>query len=271
MINLYKISSPSFNQTEFNRFLTAEGCNWLQTEGASEAEDIVEASGRLCYMSFGTKQSPKDNNSYIRHLISQGHESVLEHVNWTFVLTGISRAFTHQLVRHRVGFSYSQLSQQYHDESDATFVLPKHISEDEEASAIWKRAISATHNTYRELLALLDKKESDSTALPEREKLRLLRSEARSVLPNATETKIAITVNARALRHFLEVRGAIEGDIECREVSAALLEAVRPDAPSIFEDFEVHNWSDNLPIVLKQPLISKKTVGLPGIPYQTIK
>ncbi|MDU6092992.1 MAG: FAD-dependent thymidylate synthase, partial [Staphylococcus lugdunensis] len=106
-------------------FLNENGLTWIQKGNATEAEHLVEASGRLCYMSFGEQnQSPRNTNEYIMNLIVQGHESVLEHLNWTFLITGVSRAFTHQLVRHRAGFSYSQLSQQYHDESEAEFVVP---------------------------------------------------------------------------------------------------------------------------------------------------
>ena len=119
------ISHPSFDQGVFLDFLNENGLTWIQKGNATEAEHLVEASGRLCYMSFGEQnQSPRNTNEYIMNLIVQGHESVLEHLNWTFLITGVSRAFTHQLVRHRAGFSYSQLSQQYHDESEAEFVVP---------------------------------------------------------------------------------------------------------------------------------------------------
>ena len=122
---IYLIARSRFDEEAFLPFLREEKAKWHRTAGATEPEEIVEISGRICYMSFKTKrtkQSPRSNADYIRNLIEQGHESVLEHVSWTFLLTGVSRALTHQLVRHRVGFSFSQLSQQYHEETGATFV-----------------------------------------------------------------------------------------------------------------------------------------------------
>ena len=135
------ISSPNFNENKFFEFLNDEKLDWIRS-GGSNAEELVEVSGRICYLSFGKdKQSPRDNRKYIENLIKQGHESVLEHVNWTFVLTGISRAFSHQLVRHRVGFAYSQLSQQYHDDSGASFVVPPSIAKNEKLFIEWSKNI----------------------------------------------------------------------------------------------------------------------------------
>ena len=108
-------------------FLNDEGTNWRRTQGATGIEELIEVSGRVCYMSFGPDQSPRPNRDYVANLLRMRHESVLEHASWTLLLTGVSRAFTHQLVRHRAGFSYSQLSQQYHDERDATFVEPSSL------------------------------------------------------------------------------------------------------------------------------------------------
>src|SRR4051812_24681486 len=107
------IARPSLDVNSIGEFLDQERTWWRRTGQATPAEELIELAGRVCYMSFGGAQSPKDNSSYVRNLILQQHESVLEHASWTFVLAGVSRAFSHQFVRHRVGFSYSQLSQQY--------------------------------------------------------------------------------------------------------------------------------------------------------------
>jgi len=179
-----------------------------------------------------------------------GHESVLEHVSWTFLVTGVSRGFTHQLVRHRVGFSFSQLSQQYHDETEAQFVEPLAIALSDKARKVWKRAINDSKKAYDEILkSLAEVKQSVAPVDDKRELMRALRSAARSVLPNATETKIVMTANARALRYFLRIRGSIPGDEEMRRVAAALLREVRPEAPSIFFDFEMGSLDDGSPIV----------------------
>src|SRR5262249_56226268 len=119
-------------------------------------EEIGGGAGRVCYRSFGTRQAPRTNSEYISHLIAMGHESVLEHVTWGFVLTGVSRAFTHQMVRHRVGFAFSQLSQQYHDERDATFVEPTDLASFPAAQTAWQNAVAAARDAYPEILHSLE-------------------------------------------------------------------------------------------------------------------
>jgi thymidylate synthase (FAD) len=205
-------------------------------------------------MSFGKAQSPRTNAQYIRNLIEMGHESVLEHVSWTFIIAGISRAFTHQLVRHRVGISFSQLSQQYHDESETNFVEPSLVRRSKACRVAWQKTVMTAKAAYTELLQQLevaaDKCENSNAA---KEQLRAIRTAARSVLPNATETTIVVTANARALRTFLKLRGAIVGDEEMRIVSSALLSHLRVEAPSLFEDFVVEYLPDQTPIVRWRP------------------
>lgn len=247
---IYLISRPRFNIESFLSFLQEERTEWFRSQRATEAEEIVEIAGRICYMSFGEKQSPRRNGEYLHNLIDQGHESVLEHVSWTFLLTGISRAFTHQLVRHRVGFSFSQLSQQYHEETSATFLEPAHLQQSPEALQAWRRAVAVSQESYKVILdSLAELEGKPGLELSKKEFKRAIRSAARSVLPNATETKIVITANARALRHFFKVRGSIPGDIEMREVAAALFKAVRTDAPSLFDDFKLESLPDGSPVL----------------------
>jgi thymidylate synthase (FAD) len=250
---VYLVSSPRFEVDAFLNFLAEEGTSWKRAPGVSEAEEIVEAAGRICYMSFGDKQSPKTNAEYVRHLVAMEHESVLEHVDWGFVLTGVSRAFSHQLVRHRPGFAFSQLSQQYHEETGAQFVEPQ-LKLPSQAQAAWDRAIHTAKEAYREILESLTALEgqADNDNLRKRELRRAIRSTARSVLPNATETKIFVTANARALRHFFRVRGSIPGDFEMRQVGAAMLRCVKEAAPSLFADFEIETAKDGYPIVVKK-------------------
>jgi thymidylate synthase (FAD) len=241
------VARPALDLVAISEFLEGEATEWRRTPGMPPAEELIEFAGRVCYLSFGSRQSPKDTAAYVRSLVDQGHHSVLEHASWSFLLTGVSRAFTHQLVRHRIGFSYSQLSQQYHDESDAEAVVPAAVRRHPAAVETWKAAVDRSHVAYRELLRLLAAGH-DADDLPERERLRLERSAARSVLPAATETKILFTANARALRHFLDERGAIVGDEEMRVVSALLLRAVSAEAPELFSDF-VLTERGGLPLV----------------------
>jgi thymidylate synthase (FAD) len=243
---VYVISRPRFDVRAVLAFLQQEATKWHRTSLTGEPEEIVEIAGRVCYMSFGNNQSPRSNKEYIRNLIRQGHESVLEHVSWTFILTGVSRAFTHQLVRHRVGFSFSQLSQQYHEETSAAFVEPAHLRRSRRALKAWREAVAVSQESYRVILTSLSEVAADTSgqALSKKEFNRAIRSAARSVLPNATETKIVVTANARALRHFFKIRGAIPGDVEMREVAAELFRRVRKEAPQLFRDFALQRLPD---------------------------
>src|SRR6185503_6075689 len=143
---------------------------------------------------------------------------------------GVSRSFTHELIRHR-HFSYSQLSQRYVDESNSEFVEPDVIASDPELHAIWCDAVNATRDAYDRLVAGLQKSYAQVPEATLRRKL--ARQAARSVLPNATETKIFLTGNARALRHFVALRASEHADVEIRKVAVAMLTLMREQAPSL--------------------------------------
>ncbi len=213
-----------------------------------QADELVEFSGRVCYMSFGDKQSPRNNNSYIKNIIKNGHESILEHAVWSFFVTGVTRSFSHQLVRHRVGFSFSQLSQQYHDESDAEFIPPIGLDPTSLAYEVWNNQTALAKKVYNKSINKMIGKRN-LREIP-KEELRLIRETSRSLLPNCTETKVAVTANARAIRNFLKIRGVIEGDLEMRFFSTKLLSLLKPEAPAIFHDLEViEKHSDGYPII----------------------
>jgi thymidylate synthase (FAD) len=254
MVEVTLLARPAFGEAH-SAFLRAhlppEDANWQERGTATDAERLVEFAGRVCYLSFGRHQSPRSNAEYIANLIRQGHESVLEHATWTFVLAGVSRAFTHQLVRHRVGFSFSQLSQQYHDERATPVIRPADLDRSPRAAAAWDAAVAASRTAYATIAHELGL--GEPRRLP-RETRRALRSAARSVLPNALESIIVITANARAIRYFLKVRGGIEGDTEMRVVAAALLDKLRPEGPALFADFVMVVRDDNLPLVSQVPL-----------------
>jgi len=249
---IYTIARPTFDAAEVQRFLDDESETWRSTDGAQSAENVVEIAGRLCYMSFGARQFRRDNYEYVQNLISQEHESVLEHVAWSFIIADVSRSFTHQLVRHRIGFSYSQLSQQYHDEEEADTAIPAIISDNPGLLREWHEVASASKAAYRSILSAL---EMDGSLLPElskKERNRLIRSAARGILPANTLTKIMVTANARALRHFFSIRGDLEGDEEMRLVSALLFQIVSKDAPSLFADFDIEHLNDGSPVLRKR-------------------
>ena len=231
---LYILSRPTLDYAQIALVLSDLGLDWRRTPGATEAEEVIEFAGRTCYLSFGPKQSQRQNSDYIRNLIVSGHESVLEHASWTLLLTNVSRAFTHQLVRHRVGVAFSQLSQQYHDESEATFVAPTELEGCPEALDVWKNHMQASLTAYRQIGETLAGHVASGVDLTKKERNRLSHSAARSVLPNSTETKIVMSANARAWRHFLSVRGDLAGDYEMRIVAMEVLQILRLEAPAVF-------------------------------------
>jgi thymidylate synthase (FAD) len=236
---VYLVGRSMVDQAQIERFLSDHGLSW-ETDTEVGGEMLVEMAGRLCYMSYG--KGRKTNAEYIGHLLEMGHGSVLEHAVWSFVVAGVSRSFTHELVRHRAGFSYSQLSQRYVDESEAGFVEPDCIAEDPELHRIWLEAIRAARDAYRLLVQRLQEKFKE---VPDRTlRRKLARQAARSVLPNATETKIFVTANARAWRHFIEMRASEFAEVEIRKVAVKILEILRQEAPNIFSDYELVPLSD---------------------------
>jgi len=249
-MKVYLVGQPSFNETEFNHFLDEQGTTWRREPEPSAAEELVEGAGRICYMSFGERQSNRSNAEYIARLIQMGHESVLEHVDWSFIVSGVSRALTHQLVRHRVGFAFSQLSQQYCEQDEPGFVEPALVKRSPKAHEVWRRTVQVAQEAYREILEALN--QIDPDAVPEldfKERHRAVRSAARSILPNATTTAIMVTVNGRALRHFLKVRGWIPGDEEMRLLAVELLRVVKKHSPAMFADFVVEQLADGSRVV----------------------
>jgi thymidylate synthase (FAD) len=220
------------------RFLADEALTW-STDTEVGAEQLAEIAGRVCYMSYG--KGRKTNHDFLTHIVEVGHGSVLEHGVWSFLFTGVSRSFTHELIRHR-HFSYSQLSQRYVDESDSDFVEPDVIADDPALHAVWQEAVDATRRAYDQLVTGLEAK---FTAVPEKTlRRKLARQAARSVLPNATETKIFVTANARALRHFIELRGSEHAEVEIRKVALAVLRIMQVEAPNMFGDYRIEALAD---------------------------
>lgn len=167
---------------------------------------------------------------------------MLEHAVWNFAITGVSRSFTHELIRHRAGFGYSQLSQRFVDESTCDFVEPDCIAGDPELHAIWEESIRASHEAYRVLADKLAQKFGDVKDRTLRRKL--ARQASRSVLPNATETKIFVTANARALRHFIEMRASEHAEPEIRKVAVQMLRLLMHEAPNVFGDYTFESLDD---------------------------
>ena len=236
---VYLVGRQVIDRAEVDRFLADHALTW-QTDTEVGAEALCEAAGRLCYMSFG--KGRKTNREYVGHLLSVGHGSVLEHAVFDLILTGVSRSFTHELVRHRAGFGYSQLSQRYVDESDSDFVEPDCIAEDPALDRLFRETIDVCRKAYDLLVERLTERFDSIEDKTLRRKL--ARQAARSVLPNATETKIFVSGNARGWRHFIELRSDEHADVEIRKVAIATLKVLREAAPNLFGDYEIVDLLD---------------------------
>src|SRR5262249_17991600 len=149
------------------------------------------------------------------------HGSVLEHANYTILLEGVSRSLTHELVRHRAGFAFSQLSQRYVDESDASFVIPPAVIGGEALEQGWRAEIEQAQQAYTAMVERLMERYGWVADRVHRRKM--AREAARAVLPNATETKIVVTANARAWRTMLELRSSEGAELEIRRAAVAIL------------------------------------------------
>jgi len=232
---VYLTGRQTVDAAEVERFLADHGVSW-QTDTEVAGEHLAEIAGRLCYLSFA-RPRPGGNKAYLDHILQVGHGSVLEHAVWNFVFTGVSRSLTHELVRHRAGFGFSQLSQRFVDESIAEYVEPDVIANDPQAHAVWLDAIAGAHQAYMTLVAKLAEhyqEEPDRTL-----RRKLARQAARSVLPNATETKIFVTANARALRHFIEMRASRHAEVEIRKLAVQVLRIMQAEAPNLFGDYQL--------------------------------
>jgi thymidylate synthase (FAD) len=238
---VYLVGRQSTNDAEIDRFLADHDVTQWSTDSSVAGEQLCEVAGRMCYMSFA-KPRPGGNAAYIERLLQVGHGSVLEHSVFNFIIAGVSRSFTHELVRHRAGFGYSQLSQRYVDESVADFIEPDCIADDPELHEVWRSAVEHAQEAYVKLVRGLEHVfagEPDKTL-----RRKMARQAARSVLPNATETKIFVTANSRALRHFIELRSNEHADVEIRKVATQILKRAREAAPNLFGDYELVDLPD---------------------------
>jgi thymidylate synthase (FAD) len=208
---------------------------------ATDGERLAEFAGRICYMSQ-RNPAQRPTVEYLENIKRQGHGSVLEHAVYVVLLEGISRSCSHELVRHRAGFGYSQLSQRYVDESHAAFVLPPAILGEPALEAEWERQVAEAQSAYVRAVEALTERYTWVEDKVHRRKM--AREAARSVLPNATETKIVVSANARAWRTMLELRCGEGAELEIRRMAIATLRVLQGEAPGFFSDFEIYTAGD---------------------------
>lgn len=190
----------------------------------TDPERAIATAARLCYSPVGAAElvetmSDEAVRRVLKTIIMSGHTSALEHASYTFAIDGVSRAMTHQLVRHRMA-SYNQQSQRYVTYTDQpTFVTPPSIAADPAVAEAFEAASRSAFDAYRALL---------EAGIPA--------EDARYILPNAAETKIVVTMNVRELLHFFELRCCKRAQWEIRELALRMLELAEPTAPYIFMD-----------------------------------
>lgn len=294
----YLLSYQVIDDRQLESFLLDHRLQGWETDTDVGGDKLVETSGRVCYMSF-VKPRPGGNKAYIDHIKKVGHGSVLEHAVYSVLFTDVSRSLTHELVRHRAGVGYSQLSQRYVDESVAEFVVPPDLQDEVKAALAyrdqtyigleksenvdilrdellsrvankqgpenaeqimaglrWIRNVLRSNEDYREFSDYLFRKmspplESQPMTEPGAPTMgpsqvdkttirKAARGAARSVLPNATETKIVVTANARAWRHMIEMRGAAPAETEIRRAFHKAWKLLNDKSPTLFGDY---NWA----------------------------
>jgi thymidylate synthase (FAD) len=188
-----------------------------------EPERMVAMSARLCYSPIGAEELVENMSStqvekLVSKIVEMEHLSTLEHVSFTFAVEGVSRVLTHQLVRHRIA-SYSQQSQRYVSEHDFEYIMPPTIAANDIAKEKFEQLMDTIQSTYNELIELGVHKE-----------------DARYCLANAAETKIVVTMNARTLLHFFELRCCVRAQWEIRSLANLMLAEVKKIAPLLFKN-----------------------------------
>ncbi len=209
----------------------------LSCAGSTPQEALIEYAARVCYRSQGRMGS---NPSFIRQRMQEGHEDIIEHVSATFLFEGCSRACTHQLVRHRLA-SYSQESQRYVDlDKDGT------LSDDPTAEELYDffvipPALRPFDPSNPTLMAFLENLKGAVMSYRAARAAGLRKEDARFLLPNATPTRVVVTMNLRSWRHFVALRAHPAAQWEIREIALEVLRQLYPIAPSVFEDqWRVH-------------------------------
>lgn len=222
------------------------------TSASGDPEDgteLIKTAGQICYMSFGPNRTKnKDAQTYIDNILKSGHGSVLEHAQYNFLIWGADRAFTHELVRHRAGAGFSQVSQRYVDGKTLRFVERPEYQADDWLHNKFEARIDRATLEYNELAAYLAERQAQGDLQLSGEKRTELRKKvnqcARSSLPNETEAPIVLSMNARAFRHICEMRASGAADVPIRQVTTRLFLIGQFLEPKLFNDYKLLEFED---------------------------
>ncbi len=249
------ISKPQVNLKSLKPFLEGfpgeyKFVNYLKDPvKLPPAEALSKVSGQTCYVSFGEGRTwNRDAQRYFDNIITSGHGSVLEHANFTFLLWGVSRSFTHELVRHRAGVGYSQVSQRYVSGRVLRFVERAEYQKDKNLHKLFEDRIDRAYKEYSDMANILYSLQEKGSKILSGEAKTDLRKKvqqvARSVLPNETEAPVVVTANVRALRHMINMRASDHAEIEIRNVFFKIYSILKTISPMLFKDFKVVKLPD---------------------------
>lgn len=246
------LSKPNFELDGLRRFIESFDDEldfknyfddvWEDEGGASDGDLLAKAAGQVCYLSFGPKRSKNNElKKYFDNIKSSGHGSVFEHANFTIIVWGIDRSVTHEIVRHRAGFGFSQVSQRYVDGKALRFVERPEFQLDGFLHDSFLKRIDESKREYDKLAEYLADqigKDPEKAKLSKTDRRKLANQAARACLPNETEAPIVITANARGWRHFLEQRASFHADNPIRLLALQVHGLLTRATTELFADYE---------------------------------
>lgn len=251
---VFMVAEPSIDSQSIQEYLDHIGAPEFYTQAPSDSEELVEIMGRLCYKSFAPNLNPNvtkirnGNSEYLSNVISQGHLSVLEHASVSFIFSDVSRVFTHELVRHRVGTAISQESGRYVRYNEISAYIPECIKNSETLRTKWESAIQSIEEIQQEIIKYSGIQDMQDFGVKKE-----LTSAFRRILPEGLATSIGWTCNLRELRHVIELRTSPHAEEEIRIVFNKVFDIVEQKFPNVFSDFirvpdygEKLNWCRSL-------------------------
>lgn len=264
---VYLVGRQEVVKEELQRFLDDHEFSEWTTDSPSDAETLVEVAARSCYQAFKRGRPHKE---HLENILASSHGSVTEHAVWSLMVTDVSRSLSLELLRHRAGLSPSQLSQRYVDESVAEYVVPPdlqdevkaaeslfyrswvdpefseyecrvllesdYLTDEERAGVNFIRPLVVSHGSYQYLSEYMTNK-AMRLGMDGTSGRKFARQSSRAVLPNASETKLFLTVNARAARHICELRASRHADPEIRILAYNIWRVLKVEAPNLFGDY----------------------------------
>ncbi|MCA1848770.1 MAG: FAD-dependent thymidylate synthase [Actinobacteria bacterium] len=214
-----------------------------------DSSQLCKTAGQVCYASFGPRRTTNENAAaYFERLTSAGHGSVLEHASFSFLLYGISRSVTHELVRHRAGVGFSQVSQRFVSGAVLRFVERPEYQDDEDLHRLFEERADRAAAEYGVMAdRLLERQEGGDSMLSADYKTdarKKVQQTARSLLPNETEAPMVFTGNVRALRHIVEMRADAHAESEIRNLAVRIFLCLVTADPILFGDYEIGTLPD---------------------------